>query len=234
MNRPRRKFQANLESLEGKALLSTIPVLSSGTYGQVLKSLDRAAGTFAKTHNANAFVGALSQISYKVPFGHSQLFPTWQTDVSIYDSTVPGSGVAMVQQLKADLKGFVSSEVAAGAISARWMGRPTLDPSPGTGTGTGLAPLMTSKTYSSVLKSIDRAAGTFAKTHNVNTFVNTLSQISYKVPFGHSQLFPTWQADVGIYDSGTPGSGVTMVQQLKTDLRDYVTSSVASSLIRFR
>src|SRR5437016_1100067 len=101
--RNRRFFQMNVESLEGKALLSTVPILSSSTDNQVMRLVDRAAGTFAKTHNENAFVANLSQISTKIPYGHSQLFPTWQSDVAIHDPTAPGSGMAMVKQLKSDL-----------------------------------------------------------------------------------------------------------------------------------
>src|SRR5262249_16423522 len=104
--RTRRRFAAHVESLEGKALLSVLPTLSQRTINQVLKQIDRAAGIFAKTHNENAFVASLSQISTKLPFGHSQLFPTWQADTAIYDPTVPGSGMAMVKQLKADLKAY--------------------------------------------------------------------------------------------------------------------------------
>ena len=87
-----RRFAANVESLEGKALLSTLPIMTQNAFNQVLHQIDRAAGTLAKTHNPNAFVGDLSQISRKVPYGHGQLFPTWQADESIYDPSVPGSG----------------------------------------------------------------------------------------------------------------------------------------------
>ena len=82
----------------------------------MLHQIDRAAGTFAKTHNPNQFDAALSQISRKVPFGHDQLFPTWQADESIYDPSVPGSGRQMVQQLKVDLKDYIQSSVADGTM----------------------------------------------------------------------------------------------------------------------
>ena len=90
------------------------PVLSGSTYQKAMRGIDRAAGTFAKTHNETAFVAALSQISTTIPYGHSQLFPTWQSDVSIYDPSVPGSGAAMVKQLDADLASYVQSSVADG------------------------------------------------------------------------------------------------------------------------
>jgi hypothetical protein len=115
----RRRFQASLESLEGKTLLSGLPVLTSNTFNQVLHLIDRAAGTYARTHSAAQFDAALSQISTKLPYGHSQLYPTWQGDESIYDPTVPGSGPAMVKQIKADLKDYVTTAVAAASIRYR-------------------------------------------------------------------------------------------------------------------
>ena len=98
---------------------AAVPVLSHQTYNSVLKQIDRAAGTYAKTHNPNQFDAALSQISRKVPFGHDQLFPTWQGDESIYDSTVPGSGRQMVKQIKADLHDYVVTAIADGSIRYR-------------------------------------------------------------------------------------------------------------------
>jgi hypothetical protein len=85
----------------------------------VVNQINRAAGTYAKTHNATAFDAALSQISTKIPYGHDQLYPTWQSDESIYDPTVPGSGMQMVSQIKADLKSFVQSSIADVSIRYR-------------------------------------------------------------------------------------------------------------------
>jgi ethanolamine utilization microcompartment shell protein EutS len=234
MNRPRRTFQASCESLEGKALLSAIPTFTANAYNQVLKQIDRAAGTFAKTHNVVAFENALSQISYKVPYGHEQLLPYWQDDVSIYDPGVRGSGLQMVRQLKTDLKDYVVTAAADGAINAPWLRPSVMIVSPSNNGGVGAVPVLTTKTYNGVMKQIDRAAGTFAKTKNVLAFENALSQISYKVPYGHEQLFPVWQADIGIWDPGIRGSGVEMVRQLKADLKDYVTVAATDGFIRIR
>ena len=224
MLRTRRQFRANLEGLEGKALMSNLPILTPHTLGQVVHLIDRAAGTFAKTHNENTFVGNLSQISYKVPYGHSQLLPTWQSDVGIYDPTVPGSGVAMVKQLKADLISYVQTSVAEGLFTSG--ARISQSPAQVVSVSSAL-PVLRGKTYTQVLHQIDQAAGTFAKTHNENAFQARLSQISQQIPYGHSQLLPTWQSDVGIYDPTVPGSGVAMVKQLKADLISYVKGSVA-------
>ena len=230
--RTRRRFPISVESLEGKALLSALPTLSQSTYADVLKQVDRSAGTFAKTHDENAFVASLSRISSRIPYGHDQLFPTWQADAGIYDSTVPGSGVAMVRQLKADLKDYVQTALADGSIAlrGRWASSAVLASS----SGTGFVPVLTGATYQGTLRQIDRAAGTFAKTHDENAFVASLSRISSRIPYGHDQLFPTWQADTGIYDSTVPGSGVAMVRQLKADLKDYVQTALADGSIRYR
>jgi hypothetical protein len=231
MSRSHRRFQAGLESLEGKTLLSGLPVLSSSTFNQVVHLIDRAAGTYARTHNATAFDNALSQISFKVPYGHSQLFPTWQGDESIYDPTVPGSGAQMVKQIKSDLVSYVQTSVSVGTFAVRGKfgfntGAPKTDPAP--------VPLLTHQTYASVLHQIDRAAGTYAKTHNAAAFDAALSQISTKIPYGHSQLYPTWQGDESIYDPTVHGSGVAMVKQIKADLHDYVVTAVADGSIRYR
>ena len=230
MLRTRRRFQASLENLEGKALLSAIPVLSQATFNQVVHQIDLAAGTYAKTHNPNAFDAALAKISFKVPYGNSQLYPTWQADESIYSSSVPGSGVQMVQQLKADLASYVVTSVADGtmAIRGHWIGDPAAPK-----TSTVVVPVLSQKTYNSVLHQIDQAAGTFAKTHNPTAFDAALARISFKIPYGNSQLYPTWQADESLYSSSVPGSGVQMVQQLKADLQSCVQTAVAADSIRF-
>jgi hypothetical protein len=232
MLRTQRRFQAGLESLEGKALLSALPLLSQATFNQVVHKIDQAAGTFAKTDNANAFDAALSQISYKVPYGHRQLYPTWQSDEGIYDPTVPGSGAAMVKQLQTDLKDYVKMAVANDEIGLRGKWSTSMFAS-SDGSVTPQTPILSHSTYQNALKQIDRAAGTLAKTHNENAFVASLSQISSTIPYGHRQLFPTWQSDVGAYDSTVPGSGASMVRQLKTDLKDYVQSAIADASIRY-
>jgi hypothetical protein len=230
--RTRRTYQASLESLEGKALLSTLPILTSNTFNHVLHQIDQAAGTYAKTHNATLFDATLGQISFKIPYGHSQLFPTWQSDEGIYDPTVPGSGLQMVNQLKIDLKDYVQTAVADGSIGLRGNWSWLTDPAPSG--SVVVTPVLSHTTYAKVFKQIDKAAGTYAKTHNATLFDAALSQISREIPFGHSQLYPTWQADEGIYSPSVPGSGVQMVQQLKVDLRDYVQTSVADGSFRFQ
>jgi hypothetical protein len=229
--RTRRQFPMSVESLEGKTLLSALPVLSQGTFNQVLHQVDQAAGTFAKTHNENGFIAKLSQISYRIPYGHSQLFPAWESDAAIYNQGSPGSGVTMVNQLKTDLVDYVQTAVGDGEIAVRgsWLARLT-DP----GSGAAPTPVLTQHTLNQVEHQIDQAAGTLAKTHNENAFAGRLAQISYEIPYGHTQLLPTWQSDMGIYDPSEPGSGVMMVGQLKSDLLSYVHTAVASGTIIYK
>jgi hypothetical protein len=119
--RRNRRATLQVEALEGKALLSAppLPVLTHHTFDQVLRQIDQSAGAFAKTRNTNGFIAGLSQISFEIPFGHRALFPVWQTDVGIFKPNVPGSGLAMVKQLKADLASYVKAGVAAGAFLFR-------------------------------------------------------------------------------------------------------------------
>jgi hypothetical protein len=119
MMRRNRRFQASLESLEAKKLLSNVPVLTSYTYNQVLHQIDRAAGTYAKNHSAAAFDAALSSLSFRIPYGHKQLYPTWQSDEAIYSPAVPGSGLAMVARIKADFRTYVVNQVNSGHIRFR-------------------------------------------------------------------------------------------------------------------
>jgi hypothetical protein len=228
--RTRRKLHVNVESLEGKALMSGLPVLSLSTYNHVIAQIGRAAGTFAKTHNENVFVATLSQISHEIPYGHSQLFPTWQADVGIYQPGTPGSGTAMVKQLDVDLQSYVETAAADRTIALRGKWGP---PFVGAGTGDPVVPVLSPATYNKVLRQINKAAGTLAKTHNETAFLATLAQISYEIPYGHAQLFPTWQIDVGIYSPSDPGSGKEMVNQIRSDLATYVQTSVSNGTFVF-
>lgn len=120
MNKRRRQVVFQVESLETKAAPSTfVPVLSHHTFNQVVRQIDRAAGTYARTHNARAFDAELSRASTRIPFGHSQLYPIWQDDESIYDPGTPGSGQAMVRQIKLDLGSYVRDGVQSQAFRFR-------------------------------------------------------------------------------------------------------------------
>ena len=231
--RKTRRFAADLESLEGKALLSTVPFLSQNTFNQVVHRIDLAAGTFAKTHNAVAFDSALAQISKAIPNGGTQLFPTWKADEGIYNPAVAGSGVSMIQHIKADLKAYVQTSVVNGtmSVSGNWIG--ATNPTANSVT-TVFVPVLSQSTYKNVLKQIDRAAGTFAKTHDAVAFDTTLSSLSYSIPYGHNRLYPTWHADEGMYSSTVAGSGMQMVNQIKADLTSYVQTMVAGGNMTVR
>jgi hypothetical protein len=233
--RKARRFAVDLESLEGKALLSTVPFLSQNTFNQVVHRIDLAAGTFAKTHNASGFDAALAQISRAIPNGGTQLYPTWHADESIYSPAVKGSGLTMIQHLKADLRSYVQTSVANGtmSVSGNWAG--VKNPaSTSTTTTTVSVPVLTQNRFKDVLKQIDRAAGTYAKNRNAAAFDAALASISFSIPYGHNDLYPTWQSDEMIYSPSVAGSGVQMVSQIKTDLVDYVHSMVASGNMQFR
>jgi len=228
-----RRFRTDLESLEGKALLSTVPFLSQNTFNHAVHQIDMAAGTYAKTHNAYAFDSALAQISNEIPNGGTKLYPTWKVDEGIYNPAIAGSGVSMVQHIKADLKAYVQTSVANGtmSVSGNWIGvsNPTAN-----SVTTVFVPVLSKSTYNNAIKQINRAAGTYAKTGNAAQFDATLASISYSIPYGHSQLYPTWHTDESMYSPSVAGSGVQMVNMIKSDLANYVQTMVASGSITFR
>jgi hypothetical protein len=120
MRTNRRRTVIQIETLEGRAVPSTVlPVLTHHTLHQVLHQIDNAAGSFAKSHNANAFDASLSRISSRIPFGRAQLLPTWQADENIYDPATRGSGVAMIKQIKVDLIQYVKDGVSNGDFKYR-------------------------------------------------------------------------------------------------------------------
>ena len=199
MSRTRRQFRAGIELMEEKALLTAAPVISQATVATVLKEIDQAAGTYAKTQNADQFLTELSRISDQAPNGQEQLLPTWQEK---------GSGVQMVEQVKTDLMNYLSSSNVT------------------------FVPTVSRDTIDSVVKQIDRAAGTYAKTQDSDLFLAALEKISYEIPYGHTDLFPTWQTDTDIYDSTVKDSGLQMIEQLKTDLKENLTSAAENGTIR--
>lgn len=117
MRTQRRRIVLGIEALEGKAVPSSgLPILTHHTLNQVFHQIDQAAGTYAKTRNPNQFDANLSRISYRIPYGHTQLYPSWQSDEYIYDPSVRGSGVQMVQQIKQDLASYVRYGVSSGSF----------------------------------------------------------------------------------------------------------------------
>lgn len=115
------KLTPQVDGLEGKCLLSgvhwangpagVLPVTTVNIINRAQHSIDTAAGTYAKTHNAAQFDRALRTIADTLPYGDAQLYPTFQNDEGIYSPAVRGSGVQMVQQLHADLAAYVANNV---------------------------------------------------------------------------------------------------------------------------
>ncbi len=118
MNRKRRG-QFQVEALEEKALLSVVPVLTHRALSHAFASIDRAAGTFARTHNVHRVQADLSRIAHTIPYGGRFLLPQWQTDAAIYNPATPGSGLQAVHQIKVDLASYVHQSVASGLFRVR-------------------------------------------------------------------------------------------------------------------
>ena len=105
--RSRKQVSLQVEQMEQKALLSVLPVFTSRALTHVVHEINQAAGTFAKTLNETAFAARIGNISFQVPYGHTLLNPTWQSDIAIFNPTVPGSGLAMTHQIKSDLASYI-------------------------------------------------------------------------------------------------------------------------------
>jgi len=120
MSKPRRSVTLQVESLEEKtAPSSLVPVLTQHTFNRVLRDIDRAGGTFAKTRNAQQFEAKLFQIASRVPFGRAELFPTWQDTESIYSPSDRGSGMVMINELKGNFVAYVQAGVQSGSFRFR-------------------------------------------------------------------------------------------------------------------
>lgn len=113
------QITVQIEGLEEKALLSPIPVLSRSTLSHAYTAIDRAAGTFARTHNEHRVQNDLTRIARTIPFGRQNLLPTWQADTAIYDPNTRGSGLEAVRQIKLDLTNYVRQSVADGTFRLR-------------------------------------------------------------------------------------------------------------------
>jgi hypothetical protein len=91
----------------------------------------------------------------------------------------------------------------------------------------GAVPVLTMNTYNAVVADVENVMGTLAKTHNFAAAGSSLAIVSTNIPFGRQQLFPAWQADLGIYSSQVVGSGLAMQAAILNDLNAYILAGVA-------
>lgn len=123
------RFTPRVEGVEGRDLPSVAlaaavapmrPVYTAWAYAHTFQAIDNAAGTFARTHNAQGFLASLSAISGQVPYGRQLLYPYWaHTATTVYNPAVPGSGLAMIHQLKAQLNFYVAVGTTNGWFTFR-------------------------------------------------------------------------------------------------------------------
>ncbi len=97
----------------------------------------------------------------------------------------------------------------------------------------GVLPVLTVQTYDTVIADVKNVMGTLAKTHNFSAAQHSLTQLSFKIPFGGQQLSPTWIADLGIYSAQVPRSGLAMQNQILVDLNQYIEAGVTAGTFRF-
>ena len=91
-------------------------------------------------------------------------------------------------------------------------------------------PVLTTRAINTAIRSLDRALGTVAKTHDFNRLNSDLAKLSSKLPYGMRTIYANLQDDMNIYDRSARGSGLAMRQQMVSDIRSYAVSGVASSL----
>jgi len=111
-----------VERLEPKQLLSSsvigglaqTPVLTMSTYRSTLAGVTNALGTVAKTQDFSRLAASLATLSASLPFGRQQLLPLWNNDLNIFDSNIPGSGLAMQRQLLSDTRVYVQNGATEG------------------------------------------------------------------------------------------------------------------------
>ena len=117
MRRSISRTMLRVEAVEPRWLPScTIPVLTSHTYDTVVADVEQVVAKLVRTHDAARAANGLRNVSAKIPFGRRQLAPAWMSDLALYSSAVPGSGLATEQLLLATLKRDVASAVAAGEL----------------------------------------------------------------------------------------------------------------------
>lgn len=120
MSKPRRRPVLQVESLEEKTAPSAlVPILTQNTLNSVVRQLNQAGGTFAKTNNFRQFDARIQQLSSRIPFGRAQLYPLWQGNESILTGNRDGSGAVMIQEMQANLTLYVRAGVQSGAFGFR-------------------------------------------------------------------------------------------------------------------
>jgi hypothetical protein len=116
MMRTKHRMVPGVESMEKRDVPSTfsfgMPVLTTRALSTAIHSLDRALGTVAKTHDFNRLNWDLAKLSSRLPYGLRTVYGNLQSDMSIYDPTVRGSGLVMRQQMVSDLRSYAVSGIA--------------------------------------------------------------------------------------------------------------------------
>jgi predicted outer membrane protein len=89
-------------------------------------------------------------------------------------------------------------------------------------------------TFNNAVRQLNQATNRFEQNFNINALSNSLFRISAPLAFGHSQLFPVWMNDLGIFNPNTPGSDTMLIQQLQSDLFNYLQTGQANGLFVVR
>jgi hypothetical protein len=106
-----------VEAMERKALLSALPqLLTMGTYREVKRELGAALGETVATQNLQALGPRLAAIAAQVPFGKSQLLPSWNHTAQAFNVTATQGAKYARGQLISWLRFVVQDDVALGVM----------------------------------------------------------------------------------------------------------------------
>lgn len=105
------------------------------------------------------------------------------------------------------------------AVEARWL------PS-------GITPVLTSRMYDTIAADVTQVVARLVRTHDAARAVDSLRNLSARIPFGSSQLASAWMSDLASYEPAMPGSGRATAKLLLADLKRDVAAGVAAGAIR--
>ena len=82
--------------------------------GDQNKRVFRAKTAGRELLDFSRLAASLATLSASLPFGRQQLLPLWNNDLNIFDSNIPGSGLAMQRQLLSDTRVYVQNGATEG------------------------------------------------------------------------------------------------------------------------
>ncbi len=115
MRRAKWCVSLGVEAMESKELLSGgVPTLTMNALNGVVGDVQRIMGNLVRTQNDAHASAALARLSARIPFGATQLNPTWQRDLSTFAAGKAPPGTLLKTQILRDLYNDVFQGVRNG------------------------------------------------------------------------------------------------------------------------